>query len=178
MQFKSAEHLLAWTFETLATPIIRISRYEQSVASSGSRPQDYLSKHDKHAQAARVQAYLSTLPVGQKCVLFGLYEPAMRDSAVLALASQVETRFGLQASGYAVRMWLTPQRSQGRTVGSERELARLADTSPSTARRYKNAVWDELDKLRLQGLAAVEKRFVELLARDEVSEIKEEMALA
>jgi len=178
MQFKSPEHLLAWTFETLATPIVKTSRADLREESGGcGAPPDKLSHYDRHAQAAFVLRWISTLPVAQKSVLFGLYDPALRQSACISLATEVEHRFGMHAAAYAVRMWITPLRQAGKPVGTERGLANVAGTSPATARRYKTAVWDELDKLRLQALAAVGRQFGELIGELEPVD-EEEMVVA
>lgn len=177
MQFKSPEHLLAWTFETLATPIIKTSRADLREESGGcGAPPDKLSHYDRHAQAAYVQRWVTTLPGPQKNVLYGLYDPGVRASACIALATAVTHRFGMHAAAYAVRMWITPQAQAGKPVGTERGLANVAGTSPATARRYKTAVWDELDQLRLKALAAVGRQFVALIG--ELEPLEEEMVMA
>jgi len=146
MQFKSAAHLLAWAFETSERPILRSARcYDAGTAEVRGGGSVGMSAHDKHAQAAVVMAFLSSLPVGQKCVVFGLFNPTMRENMSIAAADSVPGKYGFQAARYAARMWMTPVSQKGASAGSEVELAAMAGCSAATAHRYKHAVWTELD---------------------------------
>lgn len=164
MRFKSVEHLLAWAFEMSKTPICKTAKLDQREQMGRvSLPREVMTPHDRHAQAARVIAFVSTLPVAEKMVICGLYDQDLRQSACIVLADQVECRYGMQSALYACKQWLTPQLRSGRRGHSDTHLAELAGCSPTTARRYRHEVWDELDTIFGLASGMLEDRFSVLL---------------